>query len=237
MRRLTLDASEKFLGIVLTPVHLDFITLTPFLIPLLASDKASLFYNSTCSGRLKRTFVSLFAADPARHCSSCHSFRFGGRLKPTTALAEAIQCHRKKIGVDGACLRAERRMTQPSVVIAERTPQQTAHLARCKHAFRQSTWLRLDRSGDSQVALWMSRCWNLLLPTILFRAAAKSIAGRNCRVEVPTVRPKIPFCPTFALKSPRIILMSWAEHLSYRSSRFAYNVSLKLITTLVEHKN
>ena len=36
--RQTLDVFEKCLSILSTPVHLDFLTLTPFLLPLLASD-------------------------------------------------------------------------------------------------------------------------------------------------------------------------------------------------------
>ena len=39
----TLDVFEKCLSIVRTSIHLDFLTLTPFLLPILASDKASLF--------------------------------------------------------------------------------------------------------------------------------------------------------------------------------------------------
>ena len=63
----TLDVFEKFLNIVLTPVHLDFLTFTPCLLPLPASDKASLFpsllavllHNGTRCGRLQCTFISV----------------------------------------------------------------------------------------------------------------------------------------------------------------------------------
>ena len=62
-----LDVFEKLLSIVSTPVHLDFLTLTPFLLPLPAFDKASLFpsllpvilHNGTRCGRLQRTFISV----------------------------------------------------------------------------------------------------------------------------------------------------------------------------------
>ena len=72
----------------------------------------------------------------------------------------------------------------------------------------------------------MSKCWNLVLQTTMFRAAVKSISltplGEvvEWRLNYPTVEPKIPSCPTFALKSPRTILMSLAGHLSYRTSKF-----------------
>ena len=65
--RQMLDVFEKFLSIIPTSVHLDFLTLTPFLLPLLTSDKAYLLpsllpvvlHNDTRCGRLQRTFISV----------------------------------------------------------------------------------------------------------------------------------------------------------------------------------
>ena len=135
--RQTLEVFEKFLSSVPTPVHIHFLTLIPLLLPLLASDKASvsLPFSSACSPPqwLRQTAAYVYK----RHSSSQrprdtlhHATSFvlvGARNLPQLQLQHVgsgkcwptiHQCHREKIEVDGACLRVERRMTQPSVAIA-----------------------------------------------------------------------------------------------------------------------
>ena len=66
-----------------------------------------------------------------------------------------------------------------------------------------SIWFLVLRSGDCQVALWILRCHEITM----FCAAAKDTSLKPLslvfpwRLYFPTVGPKIPSLPTFALKS------------------------------------
>ena len=67
-------------------------------------------------------------------------------------------------------------------------------------------------SGDNQVALWILRCWNLVVPMISCRGKIdqpQSIIGRHIiKADFPIVSPNIPFLATLALKSTNAILTS-----------------------------
>ena len=69
-----------------------------------------------------------------------------------------------------------------------------------------------------------SRLVDIAVLESIFFAAAKDISLKPlslvfpCRLGFPTVGPKIPSLPTFALKSPTKILISDLGHLLYRTS-------------------
>ena len=104
--------------------------------------------------------------------------------------------------------------------LAARSVRTSRMLGACRPSITTwSIWYIVLRSGDCQVFLWILRCWNLVLETTMFCAAAKYTSLKplsfvfSCRLCFPTVGPKIPSLPTFALKSPTKILISDLGHL------------------------